>query len=186
MAGEALGLVEVRGMLGAVVAADAALKAANVTLLMIEPVKAGIRNVQLNGDVAAVRAAVDAAVEAIRDLNCYMGSHVIARVDEQTKRIYGPTRAPQKEKEAPNVVEEVNDLAVEVVKEETEPTSSESVKKVKINSTDELGKRYTREELEQFKVVKLREIAYKTEGIGLTKKEIKFGNKQTLIDALLK
>lgn len=168
MAGEALGLVEVRGMLGAVVAADAALKAANVTLLMIEPVKAGIRNVQLNGDVAAVRAAVDAAVEAIRDLNCYMGSHVIARVDEQTKRIYGPTQTPQKEKKVSKVVEKT--IATEAVEVEVKPANSEPVTKVEPSSTDEVGKRYTKEELEELKVVKLREIAYKTEGIGLTKK----------------
>ena len=47
MADRALGLIEVKGYLGAVVAADAALKAANVSLLNIETVKAGLNTVQL-------------------------------------------------------------------------------------------------------------------------------------------
>ena len=55
MAEKALGLIEVRGFLGAVVVADAALKAANVSLLNVETVKSGLNTVQLVGDVSAVR-----------------------------------------------------------------------------------------------------------------------------------
>lgn len=195
MAGEALGLIEVRGMLGAVVAADAALKAANVTLLNIEPVKAGLRTVQLNGDVGAIRAAVDAAVEAVADLNCYLASHVIARVDEQTKRIYGAIQAPQKETlktqeeivQKPEIVENIDVVQeVEVIQEVTAPSETTEVVNAEKEQQSDDNQTFTREELEKMRVVKLREIAYRTEGISLTKKEIKFGNKQTLIDALLK
>ncbi|MBF0780122.1 MULTISPECIES: BMC domain-containing protein [unclassified Granulicatella] len=189
MAGEALGLIEVRGMLGAVVAADAALKAANVTLLNIEPVKAGLRTVQLNGDVGAIRAAVDAAVAAVADLDCYLASHVIARVDEQTKRIYGAIQVPQKEiiKEDEESVQEIEEVqAIELIQEEIAPSqTTENLVQVD-EIEDSLDTTFTREELEKMRVVKLREIAYRTEGISLTKKQIKFGNKQTLIDALLK
>lgn len=188
MAGEALGLIEVQGMLGAVVAADAALKAANVTLLNIEPVKAGLRTVQLNGDVGAIRAAVDAAVAAVKDLNCYLSSHVIARVDEQTKRIYGAIQVPQEQtkKDEEIVPKTESTQAVEVVQEVTTPSETTEIVVAVEEQPNNNTQTFTREELEKMRVVKLREIAYRTEGISLTKKEIKFGNKQTLIDALLK
>ena len=87
MADRALGLIEVKGYLGAVVAADAALKAANVSLLNIETVKAGLNTVQLIGDVSAVRSAVDAAVELVQDKPYYLASHVISII-RQTFSLY--------------------------------------------------------------------------------------------------
>lgn len=92
MADRALGLIEVKGYLGAVVAADAALKAANVSLLNIETVKAGLNTVQLIGDVSAVRSAVDAAVELVQDKPYYLASHVISRLDNQTDLLFVPKR----------------------------------------------------------------------------------------------
>ena len=90
MAEKALGLIEVRGFLGAVVVADAALKAANVSLLNVETVKSGLNTVQLVGDVSAVRSAVEAAVEIAQDQPYYLHSHVIARLDSQTDSILLP------------------------------------------------------------------------------------------------
>lgn len=90
MAEKALGLIEVRGFLGAVVVADAALKAANVSLLNVETVKSGLNTVQLFGDVSAVRSAVEAAVEIAQDQPYYLHSHVIARLDSQTDSILLP------------------------------------------------------------------------------------------------
>lgn len=85
MAKRALGLIEVRGYLGAVVAADVAVKAANVSLLNIEKIKSGLNTVQITGDVGAVKAAVAAAVVELQDKPFYRGSHVIASMDEQTE-----------------------------------------------------------------------------------------------------
>lgn len=85
MAKRALGLIEVRGYLGAVVAADVAVKAANVSLLNIEKIKSGLNTVQITGDVGAVKAAVAAAVAELQDKPFYRGSHVIASMDEQTE-----------------------------------------------------------------------------------------------------
>lgn len=60
MPNEALGLIEVTGFLGAVVAADTCLKAANVELIRCEVIKGGLTTVELTGDVGAVNAAVEA------------------------------------------------------------------------------------------------------------------------------
>jgi len=74
---EALGMIEVTGFLGAIEAADTALKAANVELLQAEVISGGLTTVQVVGDVGAVQAAVEAAVSVREILGCLVGSHVI-------------------------------------------------------------------------------------------------------------
>lgn len=83
----ALGLVEVRGYLGAVAVADAALKAASVTCIGLEIIKGGLVTVKLTGDVGAVQAAVEAGAETAAQLNVLLTSHVIARLHEETAAI---------------------------------------------------------------------------------------------------
>lgn len=84
---EALGMIEVTGYLGAISAADAALKAANVQLLRSEKVKGGITTIELVGDVAAITAAVDAGKLVAEKLNCLRASHVIARMDPAVQNL---------------------------------------------------------------------------------------------------
>lgn len=84
---EALGMIEVTGYLGAISAADAALKAANVKLLRSEKVKGGITTIELVGDVAAITAAVDAGKMVAEKLNCLRASHVIARMDPAVQNL---------------------------------------------------------------------------------------------------
>ena len=84
---KALGMVEVRGFLGAISVADAALKAADVTLLKAEIIHGGLTTVEVVGDVAAVNAAVEVGVEVAKELNCLIAHHVISRVDAQTEII---------------------------------------------------------------------------------------------------
>lgn len=79
----ALGMIEVRGMLGAVGAADAALKAASVSLLRAKRVRGGLVTVFLTGDVASVRSAVDAAVASLDGMGCACTSHVIPRLSPE-------------------------------------------------------------------------------------------------------
>ncbi|WP_084159248.1 BMC domain-containing protein [Paenibacillus taiwanensis] len=84
MRNSALGLVEVKGYLGAVAAADAALKAASVTCIGVEVIKGGLVTVKLSGDVGAVQAAVEAGAETAAQLNVLLTRHVIARLHEET------------------------------------------------------------------------------------------------------
>lgn len=78
----ALGLIEVIGLPPAMEAADAALKAANVTLLAIAKADAGILTIEITGDVGAVTAAVDAGAAAASRIGTLRAKHVIPRVDE--------------------------------------------------------------------------------------------------------
>ena len=84
---KALGLIETRGMVGASVAADIALKTAQVELISKEYTKGGLVCIEFEGDVAAVKASVEAAVTAIKDMGIYVGSHVIPRPDDSVEKI---------------------------------------------------------------------------------------------------
>ncbi|MBV6521364.1 MAG: hypothetical protein MNPFHGCM_01499 [Gemmatimonadaceae bacterium] len=75
----ALGLVETRGLVGALEAADAALKAADVRLLGSERADAGLVTVKFVGDVASVKAAVDAGAAAAERVGQLISVHVIPR-----------------------------------------------------------------------------------------------------------
>lgn len=84
---KALGLIETRGMVGAIVAADIALKTAQVELINREHTKGGLVCIEFEGDVAAVKASVEAAVTAIKDMGIYIGSHVIPRPHSEVELI---------------------------------------------------------------------------------------------------
>jgi microcompartment protein CcmL/EutN len=79
MANEAIGLIETKGIVPAVEATDAALKAANVQFVEQHKVGNGLVAVTFRGDIAAVRAALDAAAEAAGKLGQVVSVHVIAR-----------------------------------------------------------------------------------------------------------
>jgi len=84
---KALGLIETKGLVGAIVAADIALKTAQVELINREHTKGGLVCIEFEGDVAAVKASVEAAVTAIKDMGIYVGSHVIPRPDDSVEKI---------------------------------------------------------------------------------------------------
>ncbi len=77
--GEALGLIETRGLVGAIEAADAMVKAANVTLVSKEEIGGGLVTVMVRGDVGAVQAAVEAGAEAAKVVGELVSVHVIPR-----------------------------------------------------------------------------------------------------------
>lgn len=79
MAGEAIGLIETRGLVGAVEAADAMVKAANVKLVGQERIGGGLVTVIVKGDVGAVKAAVDSGAAAAKRVGELISVHVIPR-----------------------------------------------------------------------------------------------------------
>ncbi|WP_285852961.1 BMC domain-containing protein [Paenibacillus sp. MER 180] len=97
MRNSALGLVEVRGYLGAVAAADAALKAASVTCIGVEIINGGLVTVKLDGDVGAVQAAVEAGAELAKQLDVLVTRHVIARMHEETAAMVATPDTPDDE-----------------------------------------------------------------------------------------
>ena len=76
---EALGLVETKGLVGSIEAADAMVKAANVVLVHKEYIGAGYVTVMCRGDVASVKAATDAGAAAARRVGELVSVHVIPR-----------------------------------------------------------------------------------------------------------
>jgi len=87
MSSEALGLVETKGLIGAVEAADAMVKAANVTLIGKECIGAGYVTVMVRGDVGAVQAATDAGAAAARRVGELVSVHVIPRPHAEVEKI---------------------------------------------------------------------------------------------------
>ena len=87
MSQEALGLVETKGLIGAVEAADAMVKAANVVLIGKEYIGAGYVTVMVRGDVGAVKAATDAGAAAARRVGELVSVHVIPRPHAEVERI---------------------------------------------------------------------------------------------------
>lgn len=100
MNNNALGLVEVRGYLGAIAAADAAMKAASVTCIGLEIIKGGLVTVKITGDVGAVQAAVEAGADKATQLNVLLTRHVIARLHEETAAIVMMTDIEQAEEQS--------------------------------------------------------------------------------------
>ncbi len=83
----ALGMVETRGLVGAVEAADAMVKAANVSLIGSEYVGGGLVTVMVRGDVGAVKAATDAGAAAAKRIGELISVHVIPRPHENVEMI---------------------------------------------------------------------------------------------------
>ncbi|MDN9010166.1 BMC domain-containing protein [Brevibacillus laterosporus] len=83
----ALGLIEVKGLLASIEAADAAMKAANVTLIGLEKIKNGFVTVKITGDVSAVTAAVEAGAEAVTRVGTLISKHVISNPDDNLYRM---------------------------------------------------------------------------------------------------
>lgn len=79
MTKEALGLVETKGLVGAIEAADAMVKSANVLLVGYEKIGSGLVTVMVRGDVGAVKAATDAGAAAANKVGEVVSTHVIPR-----------------------------------------------------------------------------------------------------------
>jgi ethanolamine utilization protein EutM len=84
---DALGMVETKGFIGSVEAADAMVKAANVLLIGTEYVGAGLVTVLVRGDVGAVKASTDAGAAAARRVGELVSVHVIPRPHAEVERI---------------------------------------------------------------------------------------------------
>ena len=84
---QALGMIETKGLVGSIEAADAMVKAANVTLVGIEHVGGGLVTVMVRGDVGAVKSSVDAGAAAAERFGVLLVVHVIPRPHEEVEAI---------------------------------------------------------------------------------------------------
>lgn len=135
MVKDSLGLLEVAGLLGAITASDAMVKAANVRLIGIEKARGfGWMTVKVAGDVAAVEAAVQTGVALTKGMNLYVAHKVIPRPaeglveslnDDFTDKPDKPAKVAD-ETEKPQLDEKVVEVLDEIVSTIIEPKSSKS------------------------------------------------------------
>lgn len=117
---QALGMIETKGLIGAIEAADAMTKAANVTLIGKEKVGSGLITVMITGDVGAVKAAVDAGAAAAEQVGHLVGVHVIARPHDEIENILKKEVVEKDviEETIEEVVEEVIEISPNIISEE--------------------------------------------------------------------
>lgn len=84
---EALGMVETKGLVGAIEAADAMVKSANVCLVGYEKIGSGLVTVMVRGDVGAVKASTDAGAAAAEKVGEVVSVHVIPRPHTDVEKI---------------------------------------------------------------------------------------------------
>lgn len=195
---EALGLIETIGLVVAIESADAMLKAANVSLLGKTCIGGGLVSVAITGDVAAVQAAVDAGVAAVKNIDdtALLSQHVIPRPHEELNNMIEskillkhkniPIVAPKRDKiENKTKVETKVETKLEVIeKKNTEPLKIDSTKLNK-NFVDKMVTNYGLEKsieiLSKVKVVELRNLARKYKDFGIKGRLISNADKKLLI-----
>ena len=87
MSQESLGMIETRGLVAAIEAADAMVKSAEVTLIGTEKIGSGLVSVMVRGDVGAVNAAVESGTAAAAKLGEVIATHVIPRPHNDVEKI---------------------------------------------------------------------------------------------------
>ena len=175
---QALGMIEVYGYLTAVEALDSALKAANVSRLGVEKVRGGLVTVLVEGDVGAVKAAMDASAAAER-VGTVISVHVIPRpADDVTRMLKGG-----KEPEEPTPPEPEKPSEPEISSEPDTLSEPES-EAVKAEEGEKAPQDVTVEEMQTMGVDALRRLARALEIKNMTRAEIRFAKKQELIQKI--
>lgn len=176
---QALGMIEVYGYLTAVEALDSALKAANVSRLGVEKVRGGLVTVLVEGDVGAVKAAMDASAAAAERVGTVISVHVIPRpADDVTRMLKGG-----KEPEEPTPPEAEKPSEPEISSEPDTLSEPES-EAVKAEEGEKAPQDVTVEEMQTMGVDALRRLARALEIKNMTRAEIRFAKKQELIQKI--
>ncbi|MEG0307670.1 MAG: BMC domain-containing protein [Clostridium sp.] len=191
---KSLGLVEVRGYVAAVEAADSALKAANVTLIGLEKIKGGITTIKITGDVGAVKAAVDAAKVSVEKLGTFRTAHVIPRVDSQVQELFFEKKSEAKEEISKSLsINNEKDVNKDSDEKEKSPVQEIKTKEEIIvqnkpeAKANKINVEESKEEIDYnaMKVEELRRLVRTLEIPNMTNKQIKFAKKDVLVKTIL-
>lgn len=158
---KALGLIETKGLLAAVEAADTMVKSADVSIIEKTYVGGGLVTILVTGDVGAVKASIEAGVAAVKKLDeeLLVSNHVIPRPHEEVESIIGPN-TPLEVLEVPSSNEEVEEVEqakeiqkTEEIKEQTEKLEeTEQIEEVKeIENAEQKEKVYVVEVEDEIK-----------------------------------
>ena len=176
---QALGMIEVYGYLTAVEALDSALKAANVSRLGVEKVRGGLVTVLVEGDVGAVKAAMDASAAAAERIGTVISVHVIPRPADDVTRMLKGGKEP--EKPTPPEPEKPSELEISSEPDTLPEPESEAVK---AEEGEKAPQDVTVEEMQTMGVDALRRLARALEIKNMTRAEIRFAKKQELIQKI--
>jgi microcompartment protein CcmL/EutN len=190
---KALGLIETKGLLAAVESADAMLKSADVTLLDKTYVGGGLVTIIVTGEVAAVQAAVDAGVAAVRQVNrsLLLSQHVIPRPQDEVASLIGVTKPVVNIHTIESLIAvplpqvAFSDVVVEEIK--ASPLEVDSIEIMK-NTIDQIvvadGVEKALEFLGKLKVTKLRNLAREYKKLKIAGRMISKADKKTLLEEL--
>lgn len=173
----ALGMIETRGLVGSIEAADVMVKTANVTLIGKEIVRDGLVTVLVIGEVAAVKAAVDAGAAAAARVGTLLSQHVIPRPIDDIKELL-PNRPPGKRAEQSQKSREKSG-------QESGDTSREEPPEIALDHSSPEPPAEQGGPLDGMTVRELRTLARQTAGLSLQGREISRANKEELMKALL-
>jgi microcompartment protein CcmL/EutN len=137
----ALGLIETKGLIGAIEAADAMAKAANVKIINKEKSSAGLVTIKIEGEVAAVKAAVDAGAIAAQKVGQLVGAHVIPRPADEMDFIVGDTSnisVPSKINKSVKKIKKNTDQVPLFEKHQEEPPKSKENSESQILENDSI------------------------------------------------
>lgn len=185
----ALGMIETRGLVASIEAADAMVKAASVTLISKTHVGGGLVTVMVEGDVGAVKAATDAGAAAAERVGELISVHVIPRPAADVAHILDrrpepkpepepepPAPEPEPEPEVPDPEPEEAAHTEEMKEEQPEEAPAEKM------DLSEL----TPEALGKMTVAKLRIVARELGTTGMSRRDIRFAKKEDLIERITK
>jgi microcompartment protein CcmL/EutN len=167
----ALGMIETRGLVGSIEAADVMAKTANVAILGTEYVRDGLVTVEVVGEVAAVKAAVEAAVAAVPRVGELVSSHVIPRPAEDVEFILKQRNIPMS-------------TSPQAPPDADESEGQESLFDASFVASADNEEYFT--QLEAMTVHQLRTLARQEEGLGIAGREISMANKELLVQELMK
>jgi ethanolamine utilization protein EutM len=207
MADRALGMVETRGLVASIEAADAMVKAANVQLLSKEKITAGLVTILIVGETAAVKSAVDAGAAAAQRVGELVSTHIIPRPDDQIDDMVSGNPPKKAKQEKPKTVTEKKPERrkkqtlvkkvekVEDIKPETKSSSSSTIDRLKeealggITTVEKPAKEKKKSdfgismaELEVMNVHQLRRFARDFEAFPIKGREISRANRGELLD----
>lgn len=185
----ALGMIETRGLVASIEAADAMVKAASVTLISKTHVGGGLVTVMVEGDVGAVKAATDAGAAAAERVGELISVHVIPRPAADVAHILDrrPEPKPEPEPEPPAPEPEPEPEVPEPEPEEaahTEEMKEEQPEEAHAEKMD--LSELTSEALGKMTVAKLRIVARELGTTGMSRRDIRFAKKEDLIERITK
>jgi ethanolamine utilization protein EutM len=164
---EALGMIETRGLVASIEAADSMVKAANVRLIGKVQIGGGLVTVMVRGDVGAAKAAVDAGAIAAKKVGELISAYVIARPHNEIENLL-PYLSLKNDLMIENRVEIIVEPEIEVLKEDKEHIELDEIM----------------EEFKRKSVVELRSILRQLKDTTLSGRQISKANKQKLLDEI--